>query len=78
MSIEARVDAAIRNAVAQGQGGKAPAKLSRALSYATTPGGARIRPTILVSVAMACGEDHPDLTNAAAAAVELVHCASLV
>ncbi|WP_146584539.1 polyprenyl synthetase family protein [Puniceibacterium confluentis] len=78
MSIEARVDAAIRNAVAQGQGGKAPANLSRALSYATTPGGARIRPTILVSVAMACGEDHPDVTNAAAAAVELVHCASLV
>ncbi|MCR9114688.1 MAG: polyprenyl synthetase family protein [Rhodobacteraceae bacterium] len=42
------------------------------------PGGARIRPTILLSVAMACGDDRPDLADAAAAALELIHCASLV
>jgi len=41
-------------------------------------GGARIRPTILTSVAMACGDDRPELTNAAAVALELIHCASLV
>ncbi|PZX11424.1 geranylgeranyl diphosphate synthase type II [Palleronia aestuarii] len=42
------------------------------------PGGARIRPTILTSVALACGDDRPGLTDAAAAALELIHCASLV
>ena len=56
----------------------APKNLMSALKYATFPGGARIRPTILTSVAMACGDDQPDLTDAAAAALELIHCASLV
>ena len=78
MTLSTRIDVAVRNAVASGQGGDAPAKLSDALVYATTPGGARIRPTILVSVAMACGDDRPQLTDAAAAALELIHCASLV
>jgi geranylgeranyl diphosphate synthase type II len=41
-------------------------------------GGARIRPTILLSVALACGDDRPVLSDAAAAALELIHCASLV
>jgi geranylgeranyl diphosphate synthase type II len=52
--------------------------LAQALHYAVTPGGARIRPTILLSVAMACGDDRPGLSDAAAAALELIHCASLV
>ena len=65
-------------AVALGQGGTPPARLAEALDYATAPGGARIRPTILTSVALACGDDRPALTDAAAAALELVHCASLV
>jgi geranylgeranyl diphosphate synthase type II len=56
----------------------APPKLASALHYAVTPGGARIRPTILLSVALACGDDRPDLADAAAAALELIHCASLV
>ncbi|NHQ74958.1 polyprenyl synthetase family protein [Roseovarius gahaiensis] len=56
----------------------APAKLSQALSYAILPGGARIRPTILLSVAGACGDDCPAMSDAAAAALELIHCASLV
>ncbi|MEM6728286.1 MAG: polyprenyl synthetase family protein [Pseudomonadota bacterium] len=62
-----------------GQGkGAVPGSLAKALDYAVTPGGARIRPTILTSVAMACGDDRPALTDAAAAALELIHCASLV
>jgi len=56
----------------------APPKLAAALDYAVKPGGARIRPTILTSVALACGDDRPDLTNAAAASLEMIHCASLV
>ena len=78
MKIADRIEATITAAIAQGQGGVAPPKLAAALNYAVTPGGARIRPTILMSVAMACGDDRPALTNAAAAALELVHCASLV
>ena len=78
MRISDRIDAAMQRAIARGQGGAAPAKLASALEYAVTPGGARIRPTILTSVAMACGDDQPALTDAAAVALEVIHCASLV
>lgn len=79
MSLTKRIDAAVTRAIALGQGtGSAPRQLSDALEYACTPGGARIRPTILMSVAMACGDDKPRVSDAAAAALELIHCASLV
>ncbi|MBJ3761453.1 polyprenyl synthetase family protein [Maribius pontilimi] len=78
MPLTTRIEAAITAAIRQGQGGIAPAKLAAALHYATTPGGARIRPTICTSVALACGDDRPALTDAAATALELIHCASLV
>jgi geranylgeranyl diphosphate synthase, type II len=42
------------------------------------PRGARVRPRLCHSVAAACGEDHPAATEAAGAALELLHCASLV
>ncbi|MGR3467265.1 MAG: polyprenyl synthetase family protein [Shimia sp.] len=74
-----RIEAAISQALAHGQGsGAVPGRLREALAYAVTPGGARIRPTILMSVAMACGDTAPALTDKAAAALELIHCASLV
>jgi len=78
MAIETRIQAAVTQAILRGQAGQAPARLAEALDYATSPGGARIRPTILMSVALACGDDRPELTDAAAAALELMHCASLV
>ena len=78
MKIAERIEATMADAIRQGQGGVAPAKLAAALEYAVTPGGARIRPTILTSVAMACGDDRPALTNAAGVALEAFHCASLV
>ncbi len=78
MDLKARIDSAMTTAIAIGQSGAAPSRLSQALHYATSPGGARIRPTILLSVAMACGDDRPELSNAAAAALELMHSASLV
>lgn len=78
MAIETRIQAAVTQAIQRGQGGPAPARLAEALDYATSPGGARIRPTILMSVALACGDDRPAITDAAAAALELIHCASLV
>ncbi len=78
MAISERIDGAVRAALQRAQGGVAPAQLAEALSYACLPGGARIRPTILLSVAKACGDDRPALADAAAAALEFIHCASLV
>jgi geranylgeranyl diphosphate synthase type II len=49
-----------------------------ALRYAVFPGGARVRPKLCLAVAQACGDDQPKLSEAAAAAVEFLHCASLV
>jgi len=81
-----RIEAAISRAIATGQGrsgvgsgaGSAPARLAAALDHAVNPGGARIRPTLCLAVALACGDDDPGLTDAAASALELIHCASLV
>lgn len=78
MAFEQRIEAAMAAAIARGQGSEAPSKLATALDYAVTPGGARIRPTLLLSVATACGDDRPALSDAAAVALELIHCASLV
>ncbi len=84
MGLSTRIETAIASAVALGQGRGAdgyvstPPRLAEALHYATAPGGARIRPTICLSVAMACGDDRPGLSDAAAAALEVIHCASLV
>ncbi|MDG1168287.1 MAG: polyprenyl synthetase family protein [Sulfitobacter sp.] len=78
MDFAARIDAAIGHAIQQGQRAPSPGKLASALHYTVTPGGARIRPSILMSVAAACGDRSPALSDAAAAALELIHCASLV
>ncbi|QUJ78398.1 polyprenyl synthetase family protein [Sulfitobacter albidus] len=78
MSFAPRIDAALHAALRQGQAAPAPAKLAAALEHAVTPGGARIRPTILLSIAAACGDPSPRLADAAAVALELMHCASLV
>ena len=55
-----------------------PPRLADALRYAVFPGGARIRPRLCLAVAPACGDDDPAASDAAAAAIELLHCASLV
>ncbi|MDG1472073.1 MAG: polyprenyl synthetase family protein [Ascidiaceihabitans sp.] len=78
MGFSSRIDSAISSAIRAGQAAPSPGKLASALHYTVTPGGARIRPTILLSVAAACGDDRPELADAAAAALELMHCASLV
>lgn len=77
MGLHQRIEEAIERVLAASTGA-GPEGLGRAMRYAVTPGGARIRPTILLSVAAACGEDQPELTDAAAVALELIHCASLV
>jgi geranylgeranyl diphosphate synthase type II len=52
--------------------------LAVALQHAVFPRGARVRPRLCLAVARACNEDDPAITDAAAAAIELLHCASLV
>jgi geranylgeranyl diphosphate synthase type II len=83
MNLSARIEASVAEAILLGQrspgGAEAvPGRLAEALGHATMSGGARIRPTILLSVAMACGDSRPKLSDAAAASLELIHCASLV
>jgi geranylgeranyl diphosphate synthase type II len=78
MSLSDRIDRVIQAAITRGQARPSPGKLASALHYTVTPGGARIRPTLLLSVAAACGDDRPALADAAACALELIHCASLV
>lgn len=73
-----RIERALEAAVASGEGRGGPPRLAAAIRHSVFPPGARIRPQLCLAVAMACGEDDPALADAAAAAVELLHCASLV
>ncbi len=73
-----RIERALNAAVAQAETAACPGGLASAMRDSVFPRGARIRPRLCLAVAMACGEDAPGLTDAAAAAVELLHCASLV
>lgn len=76
--ISQRIEDALERAVARATGPLAPPLLGKAVRHAVFPGGARIRPRLALSVAAACGDDRPALSASAAAAVELLHCASLV
>ncbi len=77
MAAGSRIEAALEAALERGEAGTAPPKLAAALRHCIFPGGARVRPHLCLAVAQACGDDDPDLADAAAAAVELLHCASL-
>jgi geranylgeranyl diphosphate synthase type II len=75
--MKTRIETALATAIAKAEAG-APPKLASAIRFAVFPGGARVRPRLCLAVAAACGDDAPTLTDAAAAAVEFLHCASLV
>lgn len=74
----ARVESALALALAGACGPGAPPRLAGAMQHAVFPGGARIRPRLCLAVAAACGEPDAALSDAAATAIELIHCASLV
>jgi geranylgeranyl diphosphate synthase, type II len=78
MDSRSRIEGAIERAVQHAGSGKAPPKLAEAMRYAVFPGGARVRPRLCLAVARACGDDAPGVTDGALAAIELLHCASLV
>jgi geranylgeranyl diphosphate synthase type II len=73
-----RIEKALNAAVARAEAPGCPPRLAAAMRYAVFPRGARIRPRLCLAVAAACGEDDPLMTDAAAASIELMHCASLV
>jgi len=78
MEAEPRIETALERAVAKATAPACPARLAEAVRYAVFPGGGRVRPQLCLAVAKACGDPNPALTDAAAAAVELLHCASLI
>ena len=78
MTATARIEKALETAFARAEAPGCPAQLAAAMRYAVFPRGARIRPRLTLAVAAACGEDEPSLVDAAAASIELMHCASLV
>lgn len=78
MSDMKRIEQALATTLASAQSPDGPPRLAETLRYAVFPGGARIRPRLCLAVARACREDDPAVTDAAAAAIEMLHCASLV
>ena len=78
MDIQARIETGLAAALDRAAGPDCPPRLAAALRHAVTPGGARVRPQLCLAVAAACGDRDPALSEAAAAALELLHCASLV
>lgn len=85
MDIGLRLEQELEQAVSHAADGDCPPLLSQALRHAVFPGGARIRPRLVLAVSNACatGSATSATKNASAAitfasAVELLHCASLV
>jgi geranylgeranyl diphosphate synthase type II len=78
MDFAGRIETTLQAAIAATAAGSPPPRLAAALRHAVFPGGARVRPQLALAVAHACGDDAPGLSEAAAASIELIHCASLV
>ena len=55
-----------------------PPRLVEAVRHAVFPSGARVRPRLCLAVAAACGSQDDATSDAVAASIELLHCASLV
>ncbi len=78
MDVMSRIERALAAAIGRADHPSCPPLLAAAMHHAVFPKGARIRPRLTLAVAAACGEDDPDIADAAAASIELLHCASLV
>lgn len=73
-----RIDQALDNALRRVSEVTLAPRLAQAVRYAVFPGGGRLRPRLCCAVAAACGAKDGQLIDGAAAAIELIHCASLV
>ena len=72
MEGNARIDAALRQAIDRAAAGICPPRLAEALEYAVFPGGHRIRPRLGLAVAMAHGDPVPAVADAALCSIELL------
>lgn len=77
-SLAMSIEQALAEALSQADAASGPPGLRAAMRYSVFPGGARVRPRLCLTVACACGDDDRSLADAAAASIELLHCASLV
>ncbi len=73
-----RIEQALHAAIGTVEVPSCPPRLLAAMHHAVFPAGARVRPRLCLAVAAACGEEDPAITDAAACAIEFMHCASLV
>ncbi len=78
MDTGTRIEQTLEAALAAGHRQNCPPLLAQAMRHAVFPGGARIRPRLTLAVARACEDGDPAMASAAAAAIEFLHCASLV
>jgi geranylgeranyl diphosphate synthase, type II len=78
MDVAKRIERELERAIAYATAPGCPPKIAGAMRDAIFPGGARIRPRLALAVALACGDRNPAVADAAAAAIEIMHCASLV
>lgn len=78
MSAGQRIENALQKAVSGATADGCPPRLAAAIRHAVFPGGARVRPRLSLAVARSCSDQHRDISDAAAASIELLHCASLV
>jgi geranylgeranyl diphosphate synthase type II len=78
MDAMTRIERSLAEALSGSAAPDGPPRLAAAMQYAVFPRGARLRARLCIAVAQACGDDAPELSDAAAAAIELLHCASLV
>lgn len=78
MDAAALIESTLSTAMLRAEAGDAPPKLAAAMRHAVFPRGARVRPRLCLAVAAACGADDLAAAAAAGAALELLHCASLV
>ncbi len=78
MASRNRIESSLQRALQRAEGPYTPPRLRQALQHAVLGGGARLRPSLALAVAAACGEAEAPGLDEAAAAVELLHSASLV
>jgi geranylgeranyl diphosphate synthase type II len=79
MDTDALIEWVLERAIDAATSGSCPPRLAGALRHAVFPGGARVRPRLCLAVAQGVGaEADLPLAAGAGAAIELMHCASLV
>lgn len=78
MGRDTTIEQALGQAFETMVGPATPPRLRAAMHHAVFPAGGRLRPRLVLRTAEACGNEDPRAAVAAAIAIELLHCASLV